>query len=377
MDISVITYSVFIPLLNQLHALLKSFGLNSLGWSIVLLTAIVKLVLTPLIYKQIKSTKKMQIVQPKLKKLQEDLKKKEEKHKDNPDRLKEIRLGFQQEMMSFYKDHNLNPLGGCLPLLIQMPILLGLFWTFSGTPFKDQPIFMDVKVVNSAEAHKKEVKPATKAEIYVNAEGKRARIALNSKSVTLVEGEVFIIEPTKLMGDAEFDNKLIKWSFFGNHESNDNVSLEVLEDGRAKITALKAGGSAKIQAYLPASLQGESFFFIKNFGTTGVYDSKKGIVNFDVLILVVLFGFSVWLSSALNAPKLPEDPKQIEEDPQLMMQKTMSTMMPIMMTAMMLFIPLPSGALLYMIVSGFIQSGQTYFAMQHYDKKLANLLHIK
>lgn len=370
MDISVITYSVFIPLLNELHAILKSVGLNSLGWSIVLLTAIVKLVLTPLIYKQIKSTKKMQVVQPKLKKLQEDLKKKEEKHKDNPDKLKELRLGFQQEMMSFYKDHKLNPLGGCLPLLIQMPILIGLFWTFSGTPFKDQPIFMDVKVVNAAEAHKKEVKAATKAEIYVNAEGKRARIALNSKSVTLVEGEEFIITPTKLMGDAEFDNTVIKWGFFGDKKDNEYVSLEVLPDGRAKITALKAAGNAKIQAFLPASQQSGSFFFIKDFGTTGVYDSKKGVLNVDVLILVLLFGFSVWLSSFLNAPKFPEDPKQIEEDPQLMMQKTMSTMMPLMMTAMMLFIPLPTGALLYMIVSGFIQSGQTYFAMQHYDRKL-------
>ena len=371
MDISVITYSIFIPFLNELHNLLKSIGLNSLGWSIVALTAIVKLVLTPLTFKQIKSTKKMQIVQPKLKQLQEELKKKEERYKDNPEKLKEVRLAFQQQMMSFYKDNNINPLGGCLPLLVQMPILIGLFWTFSGTPFKDQPIFMDVKVVKAAEAHKKEIKAATKAEIYVNAEGKRARIALNSKSVTLIEGEEFIVEPTKLMGEAEFDNSLIKWNFFGDRDSNEFVKLEVLEDGRAKITALKAGGNAKVQAYLPASHQSESFFFIKDFGTMGVYDSKKGIIHFDVLILVALFGFSVWLSTYLNAPKLPEDPKQIEEDPQLMMQKTMSSMMPMMMTAMMLFIPLPSGALIYMIVSGFIQSGQTYFAMKHYDKKLS------
>jgi len=119
MDISVITYSVFIPLLNEFHTLLKAIGLNSLGWSIVFLTAIVKLILTPLTFKQIKSTKKMQVVQPKLKKLQEDLKKKEEKFKDNPEKLKDLRLSFQQEMMSFYKDNKINPLGGCLPLLVR------------------------------------------------------------------------------------------------------------------------------------------------------------------------------------------------------------------------------------------------------------------
>ena len=110
MDISVITYSVFIPLLNELHTLLKTIGLNSLGWSIVFLTAIVKLILTPLTFKQIKSTKKMQVVQPKLKKLQEDLKKKEEKLKDYPEKLKDLRSSFQQEMMSFYKDNKIKKL---------------------------------------------------------------------------------------------------------------------------------------------------------------------------------------------------------------------------------------------------------------------------
>ena len=100
MDISVITYSIFIPFLNELHNLLKSIGLNSLGWSIVALTAIVKLILTPLTFKQIKSTKKMQVVQPKLKQLQEELKKKKERYKDNPEKLKEIRLTFQQQMIS-------------------------------------------------------------------------------------------------------------------------------------------------------------------------------------------------------------------------------------------------------------------------------------
>lgn len=371
MDLSVITYSVFIPLLNELHGLLKSVGLASFGWSIVFLTAIVKLILTPLTFKQIKSTKAMQVMQPKLKKLQDDFKKKEEKYKDNPAKLQDLRMGFQQEMMGFYKENNVNPLGGCLPLIVQMPILIGLFWTFSGTPFKDKAIFSDIKVVTAAEAHKKQIKPASKAEIFVDAEGNRARIALNTKGVTLIEGEEFVIETKKLMGEAEFIPTEIKWDFFGDKELNEYVDIEVLPNGTAKVIAKKAGGSAKVQAHLPAKLEGDSFLFIKDFGVTGAYNSKTGTINYEILILVALFGLSIWMSSRLNAPKLPDDPKQIEADPQLMMQKSMSTMMPVMMTGMMLFIPLPAGALIYMIVSGFIQSGQTYFAMQRYSKKFA------
>ena len=104
MDLSVITYSVFIPLLNELHGLLKSVGL--LLWLvIVFLTAVVKLILTPLTFKQIKSTKAMQVMQPKLKKLQDDLEKRK-KYKDNPAKLQDLRMGFQQEMMSFYKNNS-------------------------------------------------------------------------------------------------------------------------------------------------------------------------------------------------------------------------------------------------------------------------------
>jgi YidC/Oxa1 family membrane protein insertase len=373
MDISAITYSVFIPLLNSIHEFTKSIGLQSFGWSIVLLTAIVKLVLTPLTYKQIKSTKHMQVIQPQLKKLQETFKKKEEQYKNSPEKLQEARLEFQGKMMNFYKDNGVNPLGGCLPLLVQMPILLGLFWTFSGAPFQEKPIFIDVKVVSQAEAHKKQIKAATKGEIFVDAEGSRARVIVNTGGLTMTEGEEFTLESSKIAGEAELNPELIKWNFFGDKSENDYVDIVPLEEGKVKILAKKAGGSAKIQAILPAALENDSFFFIKDFGSTGVIDKKTGKLNVDILILVILFGISIWLSSKLNAPKLPPPSPGIEEDPQVAMQRSMATTMPVMMTAMMFLIPLPAGALLYMIVSGFIQSGQTYFALQRYDKKFASL----
>ncbi len=371
MDISAITYLIFIPLLNSIHELTKSIGLQSLGWSIVFLTAGVKLVLTPLTYKQIKSTRKMQKVQPMMKKLQDDLKKKEEKLKNDPVKLQEARAEFQQKMMGFYKENEINPLGGCLPLLIQMPILIGLFWTFSGAPFKAKPIYVDVKVVSQAETHKKEVKPCGCGEIFVDAEGRKARVLLNAKKITLVEGEEFKLTASRSTGEAEFNPKQIHWSFFNQATTNEFANLVINEDGSATVKAVKAGGTAKVEADLPQTLKDDSFLFIDDFGDTGIFNKEANKINVDILILVALFGLSIWLSSALNAPKLPPLKPGEVEDPQVAMQRSMTTMMPIMMTGMMLIIPLPAGALLYMIVSGFIQAGQTYFAMKRYDKKLA------
>lgn len=307
----------------------------------------------------------MQVIQPKLKKLQDDFKKQEEKLASNPEKLKTERAAFQQKLMGFYKENNVNPLGGCLPLIIQMPILLGLFWTFSGAPFQAKPIYTNVKVVASQEASKREIKPATNGEIFVDAEGKRARIAVNSKALTLVEGEEFMLETFKITGEANPDPAEIRWDFMGGKETNDHVAIENYGNGTAKIIALNPG-SAKVEALLPATLKGDSFFFISDFGDMGAFDKKTGKINFDIIILVILFGLSMWLSASLNAPK-PQALKPGEvEDPQMAMQRSMQTIMPIMMTIFMLFIPLPAGALLYIVVSSVIQAGQTYFAMQRY-----------
>ena len=365
MDFSAITYSVFLPLLNTFHEWFKSFGLQSFGWSIVGLTAVVKLLLTPLTFKQIKSTKQMQVVQPKMKALQDQYKKKEEKVSNDPEKLKEVKMEFQQEMFQFYKKNNVNPLGGCLPLLVQMPILIGLFWTFSGAPFKEKPIMVDVKVVTSSQAHKKQIKPATKGEIYVDKEGRRARIGANTKGVTLIEGESFILETVKLTGDANPDPAKIQWKLFGNSDQ-DKIELQDLHNGKAKVIALSEG-SQKVQALVPRSVKGDHFFFIDDLGKTGIF-SPAGL-NYDVLILVLLFGLSIWASSALNAPKQVKLKPGEVEDAQQAMQRSMQTMMPIMMTGMFFFIPIPTGALLYMVVSSVVQTGQTYFAMERYKSR--------
>ena len=108
---------VVYPLAKLLIALNKAIaGLGipySYGWAIIVFTIAIKIVTLPLTLKQLQSTKAQQELQPKLRELQE---------KYGKDRQK-----LAEEQMKLYKESGINPLGGCLPLLIQMPVLFGLY----------------------------------------------------------------------------------------------------------------------------------------------------------------------------------------------------------------------------------------------------------
>jgi len=111
--------NIFIDIWNGIVAglnwLLQAFYdlTGNYGVAIILLTVMVKLVLLPLTIKQTRSMIAMQKIQPEIKKLQE-------KYKDDKEKL-------SQEMMKFYKENKVNPLGGCLPLILQLPIFFALF----------------------------------------------------------------------------------------------------------------------------------------------------------------------------------------------------------------------------------------------------------
>jgi YidC/Oxa1 family membrane protein insertase len=94
--------------LNWLHGFIGSYG-----WSILVLTAIIKIVLWPLQNKANLSMRRMALLNPKIQELRD-------KYKDDPTRM-------NQEVMKLYKDYGINPVGGCLPMMIQIPIFFGLF----------------------------------------------------------------------------------------------------------------------------------------------------------------------------------------------------------------------------------------------------------
>ncbi|WP_035379282.1 membrane protein insertase YidC [Fervidicella metallireducens] len=110
-------------LFNLIHSGVTSLiGTGNLSlayfFDIFIFTALIKLILLPLTIKQTRSTVMMSKIQPEMKKLQE-------KYKNDPQTL-------QQKQMALYKEMGVNPLAGCLPLLVQMPVFIAMYWVIYG-----------------------------------------------------------------------------------------------------------------------------------------------------------------------------------------------------------------------------------------------------
>lgn len=112
----------FVTILTFLYSLLG----QNVVLAIVVFTILIRVAILPLTAQQQRSAKEMQKLQPKLKELQE-------KHKNDREKL-------AQEQMALYREHGVNPFGGCLPLIIQLPILIALYqaiiFALAATPFQ-------------------------------------------------------------------------------------------------------------------------------------------------------------------------------------------------------------------------------------------------
>lgn len=102
-----------VHILNAIYGVVGNYGI-----AIIIVTILMRIIIFPLTLKQEKSMKKMRELQPELEKIKE-------KYKDNPQE-------YQQKTAELYRESGVNPLGGCLPLLIQMPVFVALYWAFSG-----------------------------------------------------------------------------------------------------------------------------------------------------------------------------------------------------------------------------------------------------
>ena len=102
-----------VHVLNAIYGVVGNYGV-----AIIIVTFLMRIIIFPLTLKQEKSMKKMRDLQPELEKIKE-------KYKDNPQEL-------QKQTAEIYRENGVNPLGGCLPLLIQMPIFVALYYAFIG-----------------------------------------------------------------------------------------------------------------------------------------------------------------------------------------------------------------------------------------------------
>jgi YidC/Oxa1 family membrane protein insertase len=121
------TANVLQPLIDASEAILRFWHDTlgdfdgSWGWAIILMTFTIRILILPLTFKSVKSMQKLQLLQPEMKKIQE-------RYKDDKQRM-------NQEMMRFYQENKVNPLGSCLPLLLQIPFFVSLFYLLRSSEF--------------------------------------------------------------------------------------------------------------------------------------------------------------------------------------------------------------------------------------------------
>ena len=114
---SIYNTAIYEPILNLLVWLYNVIPGQDMGVVIIVVTILIRMILAPFMHKSLKGQHEMSALQPKLKELRE-------KHKDD-------KVAQREALANFYKDNNVNPLSSCLPILIQLPILIALYHVFS------------------------------------------------------------------------------------------------------------------------------------------------------------------------------------------------------------------------------------------------------
>jgi len=337
-------------LLPALQAFAKAT--HSWGWSIVLLTMAVRLAVWPLVAKSTRSMQKMAKLQPQLNALKE-------RYKSEPE-------VFQRKSMEFFTKNKVNPMSGCWPLLIQMPILIALYGTFMGPPFGDKII--DVKVTAVDKQHATAVQQALTSNnnsSYVSPESVRAKLVVFPGESTIFSGDSINFGIRAVEGKLP-DGFTPTWKIVAAGSHNPNLPgvpedvAKIDPDGHAVF--LKPG-EYHVQALIPGIARAEHFLFINGLGkiARGMELLKRS--NWDSLSLILLFGLTMYLSQKFTVGTPKPAPGQELDEQQLIQQQTMKTM-PLITTAMFLFIPLPTGVFLYLVVSNIFQTLQTWLIMK-------------
>ncbi|MBX9878129.1 MAG: membrane protein insertase YidC [Candidatus Obscuribacterales bacterium] len=328
-----ITYSFMLPVLEEIAKFCHSYG-----WAIVFLTILVRILVYPLVASSTRSMQRMSQLQPQLKIIQD-------RYKNDPEK-------FQKKAAEFYQKNQINPVGGCLPTLVQLPILFALFAAFTGPPFGDKAIPVKIHVVSqqdAAQVKKAEVSGGNSA--YVSREGNLAKVIVFPGDSTVVAGDQIVFGTRAVDGTLPNDFK-VEWKITG-----DAHGATVNSDGTA---VFPQTGDVTVEAMVPGIAKSESFGFISSLGKVAKGLDLLKPANWDNLFLILMFGATMYLSQ-----KLMVQPQPANADPeQVMIQKQTQRTMPIALTGMFFFIPLPSGVFLYMVISNIIQSLQTWLIMR-------------
>ena len=333
--IGYISDNLLIPILDFFYGLVPSYGL-----AIVALTIVIRLALFPLSAGSIRSARRMKIAQPVMQKRQAEIK---SRYASNPQK--------QQEELGKLMGEFGSPLAGCLPLLVQMPILFALFATLRGSPFADVPYLVNLKVLPSDQIAAVEPKPfkTAKHSIFITEKNHFPVIAALPGGTKIGSGETVKINLQTINGDS-YVNELKKYEDGPRFSPSWKVTkgddiVKVSSDGT--VNAL-APGDATVEAKIPGLAAKSGFLFIKALGNVGFY--VDGAIHWDIAILVASFGLTLVISQVLSGRGMPVNKQQ----------STANKITPVMITGMFLFFPLPAGVLLYMVIANIFQGLQTF-----------------
>ena len=338
--IGYISDNLLLPILDFFYGLVPSYGL-----AIIALTVVIRLALFPLSAGSIRNARRMRIAQPVMQQRQADIK---AKYASNPQKQ-------QEELGKLMKEFG-SPLAGCLPLLVQMPILFALFATLRGSPFADVPYSLNLKVVPSDLVAAVEAKPFASAShsIFITETDHVPVVAALPGGNRLGVGESVKVQLQAKDGSESLEaieqrltpsiDLTPQWSL-----TKGEGIVTVNADGTLKALA---PGDATVEVKIPGLAARSGFLFIKALGQVGFL--TDGTVNWDIAVLVAGFGISLFASQILSGWGMPANPQQA----------TANKVTPVMITGMFLFFPLPAGVLLYLVVANIFQALQTYILIR-------------
>lgn len=339
MDFTTLT----IEALKTLSNLVGSYGLG-----IIALTVIIRLAMWPLGVSQQRSMKMMQTLQPKLKAIQD-------RYKNDPQTM-------QRKMMEFYKEHKFNPMSGCFPLLIQMPIFILLYSALMSPQFiqiSSHSKFLFINGLNetlrsTAGISNDGVMGTSKYDTYIL--GKTATVYLPKEKLENIKVE----KPNKALE--------IQGEITPGEPVDLKVSLDSLD---MKFSQLDQIQKAEMTVSNAQNRESEKIEFVRKGGILAASMPTKAVksdFHFDVLILIALFGLTM---VATQKVMMATNKNQQMDPTQEAMQKSMGMFMPVMIMGTFIFIPIPAGVLLYLITSNFIQVVQTVVINKQIDAEEA------
>ncbi|MEH2053499.1 membrane protein insertase YidC [Nostoc sp.] len=334
--IGFLSNNVMLPIIDFFYGIVPSYGL-----AIVALTLIVRFALYPLSAGSIRNMRKMRIVQPLMQKRMAEIK---ERYKDEPQKQ-------QEEMVNVQKEFG-NPLAGCFPLLVQMPVLLALFATLRGSPFASASYSVNLQIVPAEQIE--QIQPQAFAtapqNIYV-ADGEHVKVAAiipsgNKLAVgeqTKIQYQTVEGKPFQVLLAEHPENKLIPdWKIT---KGEDKIKI----DAQGNVEALQPG-EVSIQGTIPGLAAEKGFLFIDALGRVGAQD-PDGTIHWDIVAMIVFFGISLYVSQMLSGQNSSGGNPQ---------QDTVNKITPVIFSGMFLFFPLPAGVLMYMVIGNIFQTAQTY-----------------